>query len=159
MRRILSVLPANAAMESDISISTKGRLFRSPHVLRFCSCHGTDFIKHVPLYLQFDGGGFRWPFMFDMCITTLMIGSVLLGVQMALKQAAGPAVGAIFVTVPTFLFRNNMKARFSRAFEDAALLQTSLLDGWDNAHDYSVQKREEFRQFLVDAHKAAYVSS
>ena len=87
-----------------------------------------------------------------------MIGSVLLAVQMALKQAAGPAIGAILFMVPAFLFQNNMKATFLRAFEDAALLQTSLLDGWDNAHDYSFEKREEFRQFLVDAHKAAYVS-
>lgn len=46
-----------------------------------------------------------------------------------------------------------------RSFEDAALLQTSLLDGWDTAAVDSFEDREEFRQFLVDAHKAAYVSS
>ena len=38
-----------------------------------------------------------------------------------------------------------------------ALLQTSLLDGWDTNEESSTAKREEFRQFLVDCHKAAYV--
>ena len=33
----------------------------------------------------------------------------------------------------------------------------SLLDGWDNANPTSLESREEFRQFLVDAHKAAYI--
>jgi hypothetical protein len=94
-----------------------------------------------------------------MCITTLIVGSLLLTVQMVLKQAAGPAVCAVFVMVPTFMFQKEMKTRFLRSFEDAALLQTSLLDGWDNSLDYSFEKRQEFRQFLVDAHKAAYVSS
>lgn len=93
-----------------------------------------------------------------MCITTLIVGSLLLTVQMVLKQAAGPAVCAVLVMVPTFMFQKEMKTRFLRSFEDAALLQTSLLDGWDNSLDYSFEKRQEFRQFLVDAHKAAYVS-
>jgi len=47
--------------------------------------------------------------------------------------------------------------RFRKAYEDAGLLQTSNLDGWDNTMPTSVEKREEFRQFLVDAHKAAYI--
>mmetsp|Transcript_2086 Transcript_2086/g.3075 ORF Transcript_2086/g.3075 Transcript_2086/m.3075 type:complete len:165 (+) Transcript_2086:1-495(+) len=33
----------------------------------------------------------------------------------------------------------------------------SLLDGWDNSLPTTVEKREEFRKFLVDAHKAAYI--
>lgn len=40
---------------------------------------------------------------------------------------------------------------------DAALLQTSQLDGWDSNTSTSPEKREEYRKFLVDAHKAAYV--
>jgi hypothetical protein len=81
--------------------------------------------------------------MFDMCISGLILGEILLSVQMLLKQAAGPAVA--------------IKERYLRAFQDAALLQTSLLDGWDTSTEYSIENREEFRQFLVDAHKAAYV--
>lgn len=40
VRRVLSVLPANAAMEYDIPIPTKGKWYRSPHILRFCVCRG-----------------------------------------------------------------------------------------------------------------------
>lgn len=93
-----------------------------------------------------------------MCISALFVGEILLTVQMVLKQAAGPAAAAAISVIPTYLFRKATKERFLRSFEDAALLQTSLLDGWDTGADYSIEKREEFRQFLVDAHKAAYVS-
>jgi hypothetical protein len=93
-----------------------------------------------------------------MCISALFVGEILLTVQMVLKQAAGPAAAAAVLMVPTYLFRKATKERFLRPFQDAALLQTSLLDGWDTSQDYSAEKREEFRQFLVDAHKAAYVS-
>jgi hypothetical protein len=108
---------------------------------------------------RFDGGGFRWPFIFDMCISATYLSILLLTVQMALKQAAGPAVAAALTGVPLYMFQRSTKERFLRAFEDAGLLQTSLLDGWDTSAEYSMEKREEFRRFLVDAHKAAYVSN
>lgn len=95
--------------------------------------------------------------MFDMCISGLILGEILLSVQMLLKQAPGPAVAAAITNVPTVLFSKGIKERYLRAFQDAALLQTSLLDGWDTSTEYSIENREEFRQFLVDAHKAAYV--
>jgi hypothetical protein len=76
---------------------------------------------------------------------------------MILKQAAGPALAAALPTLPTILFHRAMKKRYLRAFQDASLLQTSLLDGWDVVEDTSVEKREDFRRFLVDSHKAAYV--
>lgn len=108
---------------------------------------------------KFDGGGFRWPFIFDMCIACCVAGEILLTTQMILKQAAGPAIAAAIPMLPTILYHRAMKRRYLRAFEDAALLQTSLLDGWDNFHneETSMEKREEFRRFLVDAHKAAYI--
>jgi hypothetical protein len=43
---------------------------------------------------------------------------------------------------------------------DAALLQTSVLDGWvvsEESDPTTMEDREEFRRFLVDAHKAAYI--
>lgn len=106
---------------------------------------------------KFDGGGFRFPFIFDMCISSTVVAEILLTVQMALKQAAGPTIFSALIIFPTITFSRNMKEKFLRSFEDAALLQTSLLDGWDTSTDYPVEKREEFRKFLVDAHKAAYV--
>ena len=107
---------------------------------------------------RFDGGGFRWPFIVDMCISAVYLAILLLTVQMGLKQAAGPAAAAALTVVPIYMFQQSTKRRFLRAFEDAGLLQTSLLDGWDTSAEYSIEKREEFRRFLVDAHKAAYVS-
>jgi hypothetical protein len=93
-----------------------------------------------------------------MSISALFVGELLLTVQMVLKQAAGPAAGAALMIVPTVMFSRGTKEKFLRSFQDAALLQTSLLDGWDTSTEYSLEQREEFRRFLVDAHKAAYVS-
>lgn len=106
---------------------------------------------------KFDSGGEHWPFLSDMLITSLFMGQFLLTLQMILRDAYGPALMAAFPSVPTYLFRNYLVKRFRGAYEDAGLLQTSLLDGWDNTIPTSVDKREEFRQFLVDAHKAAYI--
>ena len=43
------------------------------------------------------------------------------------------------------------------SFENTALLRTTLLDGWDNLDDMTMERREEHRRFLVDAHRAAYI--
>jgi hypothetical protein len=105
----------------------------------------------------FDGGGLRWPFIFEICISALLVGEFLLSIQMALKTALGPAIAAGVTIIPTALFYRDCKRQYLRPFMDAALLQTSLLDGWDTAEETSMSRREEFRRFLVDAHKAAYV--
>lgn len=106
---------------------------------------------------KFDSGGERWPFLSDMLITSLFMGQFLLTLQMVLREAYGPALIAACPAVPTYLTRNYLIKRFRRAYDDAGLLQTSLLDGWDNTIPTSVESREAFRQFLVDAHKAAYI--
>ena len=106
---------------------------------------------------KFDGGGHRWPFLFDMVITSMLVGQVLLIMQMALKKAIGPAIVAAIPIVPIFIVRSGMRKRFLAAFEDAALMQTSLLDGWDVQEKTTEEQREDFRRFLVDAHKAAYI--
>lgn len=135
----------------------------SPLVAPACFCY---FVVCQPLLRRnlifvyrpkFDGGGFRWPFVFDMTISAMVVGTVLLAGQMGLKEAVGPAIAAAIPIFPIFMFQRETKKRFLRAFNDAALLQTSLLDGWNNMGGSSVEKREEFRRFLVDAHKAAYV--
>lgn len=106
---------------------------------------------------KFDSGGERWPFLSDMLITSLFMGQFLLTLQMVLNNAYGPALFAAFPALPTYLYRTSLVNCFRKAYDDAGLLQTSLLDGWDNAIPTSAEKREEFRQFLVDAHKAAYI--
>jgi hypothetical protein len=106
---------------------------------------------------KFDSGGERWPFLSEVMITSLFMGQALLTLQLALRDAFGPALFAGMPSIPTYLYRQYLHKRFKRAYQDAGLLQTSLLDGWDNTIPTSVEKREEFRQFLVDAHKAAYI--
>lgn len=106
---------------------------------------------------KFDSGGSRWPFLSEMFIWSMFVGQVLLTTMMALKEAVGPAIFAALPIIPTFLFRKMLRHRFLKSYLDAGLLQTSLLDGWDSTVDTPIEKREEFRQFLVDAHKAAYI--
>ena len=106
---------------------------------------------------RFDSGGELWPFLSDMLITSLFMGQLMLTLQMGLKEAYGPALIAACPSVTTYLFRNYLTKRFRRAYDDAGLLQTSLLDGWDNTIPTSMESREEFCLWLVDAHKAAYI--
>ena len=72
-------------------------------------------------------GGSRFPFIFDMCVSGMVVGQILLVAMMSLKQAAGPALAAALPLVPTIFFRYVVRRRYLRAFTDAALLQTSLL--------------------------------
>jgi len=110
---------------------------------------------------KFDGGGHRWTFLFQACITSMLVGQILLSLMMGLKKAIGPALMAAVPIPLTLVFRSACIKRFYRAYKDAGLLQTSLLDQWDTSCDSSshpsMEKREEFRRFLVDAHKAAYI--
>lgn len=106
---------------------------------------------------RFDGGGNRWPFIFRMCISSMIVGIILLTMQLILKQATGPAILAGLSLGPTLYFNYEMRKRYLRSYEDAALCQTSMLDGWYDESEFTFNKREEFRRFLVDAHKAAYV--
>lgn len=106
---------------------------------------------------KFNGGGIRWPFLFDMSISSIFVGQILLATMMALKESLVPALLAALPFLPTYLFRDAMRAKYLRAFNDVGLLQTSLLDGWDINDPESAATREARRMFLVDAHKAAYV--
>ena len=130
-------------------------------VMYFIVCN--PILRHVLIFTykpQFDAGGSRFPFLFDMVISSMLVSQILMSVMLALKNAGGPAVVAFFLPVPTMVFRRTCIKRFRGAYQDAALLQTSLLDGWDtsdNTATNTVEGREEFRRFLVDAHKAAYV--
>jgi len=106
---------------------------------------------------RFDGGGFRWPFLSEMCLSGLMLGHILLATMLVLKEAIGPAAIAALQLVPTIMFRRLNHAQFLEAYMDAGLLQTSLLDTWDTNSAPTPQQREEYRRWLVDAHKAAYI--
>lgn len=120
----------------------------------------TPMLRWTMIFLyrpKFDIGGGRFPFIFDICISGMIAGQVFMIAMMTLKRAVGPAVAAFCPMIPTIWFRYFVRRRYLRAFNDAALLQTSLLDGWDTNMETSQETREEFRKFLVDCHKAAYV--
>jgi len=106
---------------------------------------------------KFDIGGARFPFIFDMCVSGMIAGQILLVAMLKNKNAPGPAIVAFFPLIPIIYYRWILLKRYLKAFTDVALLQTSLLDGWDTNEESCGSKREEFRQFLVDCHKAAYV--
>jgi len=107
---------------------------------------------------KFDTGGLRWPFLADMYITSMLVAQILLTIVMALEQAGGPAILAALSTIPLLLHRRSTRQRYYKSYMDAALLQTSQLDTWDaSVEETTEERREQYRKFLVDAHKAAYV--
>ena len=92
----------------------------------------TPLLRWTMIFLykpRFDMGGSRFPFIFDMCVSGMVVGQILLVAMMSLKQAAGPALAAALPLIPTIFFRYVVRRRYLRAFTDAALLQTSLLVG------------------------------
>ncbi len=106
---------------------------------------------------NFDTGGIRWPFLSDVLLSAISVSTILLCTTMAIKRALGPAILSSLVLIPVYLHRRSMRRKYYRSYMDAALLQTSQLDGWDNSQPTSKETREEYRKFLVDAHRAAYV--
>jgi hypothetical protein len=84
-----------------------------------------------------------------------MLGHVLIGASILLKQAVVSGVIVLWMTVPTYFFSKWTKEQFLRSYNDTALLQTSQLDGWD--HCKTLADRERYRRWLVDCHKASYV--
>lgn len=90
----------------------------------------TPMLRWTAIFLyrpKFDIGGGRFPFIFDICISGMVVGQILLVTMMAQKAAVGPAVAAFCPLIPTIWFRYFVRRRYLRAFNDAALLQTSLL--------------------------------
>jgi hypothetical protein len=76
-------------------------------------------------------------------------------VTLSLKAAYWEALLIGLCTIPTYIFHLVILEQFLRPYHDAALLQTSRLDGWQDSH--SQHEREEYRRWLVDCHKASYV--
>ena len=104
---------------------------------------------------MYDSAGSFWPFLNTMCFSAMLMGEILLALQMVLKVAVIPAILVSLTVIPTIIFYQNCNNRYRRAYLDTALFQTSQID-FVNAES-TEEEREEFRRFLVDAHKAAYV--
>jgi Calcium-dependent channel, 7TM region, putative phosphate len=124
----------------------------------FCFCE--PLLKRNLIFVyrpRYDDGGLRWIVVFDMIISALVVGQILLSLQMGLKNALGPGLIATTAIPATIWFQWYCKRKFDPAFENTALLRTSLIDGWDSLDDMTLEHRESHLRFLVDAHKAAYV--
>lgn len=106
---------------------------------------------------RYDDGGLRWMFCFNMIISALIVGQLLLALQMGLKDAIGAALVSAFAVPTTMWFQWYCKMKYEPAFENTTLLRTNLIDGWDSLSNMTMQKREEHLRFLVDTHKAAYI--
>lgn len=131
----------------------------APCALLYFLCCG-PLIKRNLIFVyrpNHDAGGGRWPFLFEILMSALFVGQIILTAMMILKQAFWPAFLAIVPFIPSVHFRDSMRSTFHRAYEDASLFHVSDLDGHDLKEATSPELRESFRRFLVDAHKAAYV--
>jgi len=109
---------------------------------------------------KFDGGGDKWPKLHHMIITSLVLSQLLVSVSFLLKGNYYEGVIIILCIIPTLLYNGIIKERFLRPYQDASLRDTSRMY---NAHQEKQkgldewQKREEFRRWLVDCHKASYL--
>jgi hypothetical protein len=109
----------------------------------------------------YDAGGNKWPALHEIVVSSTIFGQVLLAAILALRNALLPFAMVIAAIVPTYMFSENCKSKFLRAYNDASLWHTSKLDRSElAAHDAPVMsdhRREEYRRWLVDCHKASYV--
>lgn len=65
---------------------------------------------------QFDGGGFRWPHLHNIFISSMLWSQFLLAVMMALKKAWGATFLAGIALIPTYTFSLIVKDRFERCY-------------------------------------------
>jgi hypothetical protein len=66
-----------------------------------------------------------------MIISGMLVGNILLIAMMVLRRAYRPAFAAFLPIMLTIAYQWIHQRRYMKAFDDIALLQTSLLDGWD----------------------------
>jgi len=142
-----------------VTLSPIAPLVAPVSLLYFLYC--TPLLRRNLIFMyrpRFDTGGLRWPFLADMYISSMVVGQTLLSIVMGLEQAGGPAIMAASSIIPILLHRRSTRLKYYRSYMDAALLQTSQLDTWDASLEETTEdRREQYRKFLVDAHKAAYV--
>mmetsp|Transcript_37114 Transcript_37114/g.42454 ORF Transcript_37114/g.42454 Transcript_37114/m.42454 type:complete len:1352 (+) Transcript_37114:147-4202(+) len=132
-----------------------------PIIAPACTLYYTLFIPmlrwlHIFVYRPYyDGGGSKLPVIHEILISSLILGQILLGTLLLLKQSYFCGLYVVFMSVPTYLFSMWTKEKFLRSYEDTGLWQTSKLDGLSNKE--TLADREKYRRWLVDCHKASYV--
>eukprot|EP00751_Fragilariopsis_kerguelensis_P019662 CAMPEP_0170886452 /NCGR_PEP_ID=MMETSP0734-20130129/36748_1 /TAXON_ID=186038 /ORGANISM="Fragilariopsis kerguelensis, Strain L26-C5" /LENGTH=1066 /DNA_ID=CAMNT_0011272587 /DNA_START=673 /DNA_END=3874 /DNA_ORIENTATION=+ len=114
--------------------------------------------SHIFAYRPtFDAGGMNWPLLHNIMISAIIVSQALLAISFFLKFAWPVGFLALISIIPTWTFNSVCKDTFEQSYNDAALLQTSELDGWNIEVETSMAERERYRKWLVDCHKASYV--
>jgi hypothetical protein len=105
----------------------------------------------------FDSGGMRWPLLHRILMASIIVSQVLIALSFFLKRAFLVFMICLISIIPTWTFKSVCEDTFEQSYTDAALLQTSELDGWDVNEEMSITERERYRKWIVDCHKAAFV--
>mmetsp|Transcript_18278 Transcript_18278/g.50913 ORF Transcript_18278/g.50913 Transcript_18278/m.50913 type:complete len:1171 (+) Transcript_18278:158-3670(+) len=105
----------------------------------------------------FDAGGMRWPLLHRILMISVIVSQFILAISLSLKKAFLLSMICLITIIFTWTFKNVCEDTFEESFNDAALLQTSELDGWNVDERMSSEERERYRKWIVDCHKAAYV--
>ena len=85
------------------------------------------------------------------------IAQIILALSFLLKNAYLLCLIALISIIFTITFKNGCRDTFEQSYNDAALLQTSELDGWKVGAEMPFEERERYRKWIVDCHKASYV--
>mmetsp|Transcript_11058 Transcript_11058/g.28047 ORF Transcript_11058/g.28047 Transcript_11058/m.28047 type:complete len:1293 (+) Transcript_11058:181-4059(+) len=109
---------------------------------------------------KFDGGGDKWPTLHHIIVSSLILGQIITSITLFLKQNSWEGLFIGFWIIPTLAYHNVLLEKYARPYLDAALLQTRRMyshAGNDGANAKSSLRREEYRRWLVDCHKASYL--
>jgi len=113
---------------------------------------------HIFVYRPtFDAGGMRWPLLHDILMISVIVSQALLALSFFLKKAHLLSIISLISIIGTWTFKSVCKDTFEQSYNDAALLQTSELDGWKVDDEMPFTERERYRKWVVDCHKASYV--
>ena len=105
----------------------------------------------------FDAGGMRWPLLHRILMNSIITSQILLSLSFLLKNAYLLAILSLISIIFTVSFKTVCLETFEQSYNDAALLQTSELDGWKVGKEMPFLERERYRKWVVDCHKASYV--
>jgi len=144
----------------------------SPLVVPFALIY---FATTIPLWRRqlllvyrpmFDAGGMRWPFLFMAAMSALYLSIVLIAAILLLKNMFTPSIIAILAIIPAIDFHLSCNKRFKKAYSDIGLMQAGLINESDkkrgvlNSLSFDLEKfheKENFRQWIVDAHLSAFI--
>lgn len=106
---------------------------------------------------DFDGGGDKWPKLHHIIMTSLILGQVITAASLFFLEHTKECVIILLCIPPTLFFNHLILEKYSRPYQDAALLQTGRMRSEHLNSKHAWLQREEYRRWLVDCHKASYL--